>query len=91
MSTCGEPCDGCSNRAEHHLCDACCHDEVNAIQKENRELREEVDSPAIARRIVTYDLSEAEREELKKAAEAEGRTVSRWVADAIRARLVAIR
>lgn len=39
MSQCGEPCDGCPNRAEHHLCDACCHDEVNAIQAENRELR----------------------------------------------------
>lgn len=40
--SCGEPCDGCANRAEHHLCDACCHDEVDAIQKENRELREKL-------------------------------------------------
>lgn len=43
MSDCGEPCDGCPNRAEHHLCDACCHDEVDAIQKENRELREKLE------------------------------------------------
>lgn len=43
MSTCGEPCDGCANRAEHHLCDACCHDEVDAIRREERELREKLE------------------------------------------------
>ena len=43
MSTCDQSCDGCPRKAEHHLCDACCHDEVDAIQKENRELREKLE------------------------------------------------
>lgn len=36
-------CDGCPAKAEHHLCDACCHAEPDAINRENRELREEVE------------------------------------------------
>lgn len=39
MSRCGEPCDGCSARAEHHLCDKCCHEEPDAINRENQRLR----------------------------------------------------
>lgn len=40
MSDCDEPCDSCPAKAEHHLCDLCCHEEPDAINKENRELRE---------------------------------------------------
>jgi hypothetical protein len=43
--------------------------------------------PALKRRIVLYDLNDAEREQLKALAEAENRTISRWVADAVRERL----
>lgn len=43
--------------------------------------------PAFKRRIVLYDLNEQEREALKAIADAENRTVSRWVADAVRERL----
>lgn len=43
--------------------------------------------PAFKRRIVLYDLNDQEREELKALAEAENRTISRWVADAVRERL----
>ncbi len=42
---------------------------------------------AFKRRIVLYDLNEQEREALKAIADAENRTVSRWVADAVRERL----
>jgi molecular chaperone GrpE (heat shock protein) len=44
MSDCDQSCDGCPNKAEHHLCDACCHDEVDAIQRENRELQEQLEA-----------------------------------------------
>ena len=43
--------------------------------------------PAMARRIVTYDLSDEERQRVKVAAEADGRGISRWIADALREHL----
>lgn len=43
--------------------------------------------PAFKRRIVLYDLNDQERDKLKAIADAENRTVSRWVADAVRERL----
>lgn len=43
MSDCDQSCDGCPNKAEHHLCDACCHDEVDAINRENEELKEKLE------------------------------------------------
>lgn len=43
--------------------------------------------PAFKRRVVLYDLSDAERELLKEIADAENRTISRWVADAVRERM----
>lgn len=43
--------------------------------------------PALKRRVVLYDLNDAEREMLKEMADADGRTVSRWVADAVRERM----
>jgi hypothetical protein len=45
--------------------------------------------PAYKRRIVLYDLNETERKKLKEYADAENRTVSRWVADAVRAAIAA--
>ena len=45
--------------------------------------------PAFKRRIVLYDLNDAEREKLKELAEAADRTISRWVADAVRMRIKA--
>ena len=32
------PCDSCPNRAEHFLCDKCCHEEPDAILRENLKL-----------------------------------------------------
>lgn len=43
--------------------------------------------PAFKRRVVLYDLSDAERELLREIAESENRTISRWVADAVRERM----
>ena len=43
--------------------------------------------PALKRRVVLYDLNDAEREMLREMADADGRTVSRWVADAVRERM----
>jgi hypothetical protein len=43
--------------------------------------------PAYKRRIVLYDLNDMEREALKQAADADAKTISRWVADAVRERL----
>ena len=40
--SCGEPCDNCATRAEHHLCDTCCHAEPDALSRENAELRAEI-------------------------------------------------
>lgn len=40
--------------------------------------------PAMKRRIVFYDLNDTERSLLKDFADEDGRTVSRWVADAVR-------
>lgn len=40
--SCGEPCDNCAARAEHHLCETCCHAEPDALSRENDELRAEV-------------------------------------------------
>jgi hypothetical protein len=48
MSDCNQSCDGCPSKAEHHLCDACCHDEVDAIQRENRELQEKLEAALAA-------------------------------------------
>lgn len=45
--------------------------------------------PAFKRRIVLYDLNEQERELLRELADAENRTISRWVADAVRERMKA--
>lgn len=45
--------------------------------------------PAFKRRIVLYDLNDQERDALKAAADDDNRTVSRWVADAVRERLKA--
>jgi hypothetical protein len=43
--------------------------------------------PAYKRRIVLYDLNDMEREALKQAADKDAKTISRWVADAVRERL----
>lgn len=43
--------------------------------------------PALNRRVVLYDLNDMEREALKQAADADAKTISRWVADAVRERL----
>ncbi len=43
--------------------------------------------PAFKRRVVLYDLNDAEREKLREIAEHENRTISRWVADAVRERM----
>jgi hypothetical protein len=43
--------------------------------------------PAFKRRIVLYDLNDQERETLKQFADEDNRTISRWVADAVRERL----
>lgn len=40
--------------------------------------------PALKRRIVLYDLSDRERDQLRAIADAENRTVSRWASDAVR-------
>jgi hypothetical protein len=45
--------------------------------------------PAFKRRVVLYDLNDAEREKLREIAEQENRTISRWVADAVRAAMKA--
>ena len=42
MSDCEELCDGCPRRAEHHLCDECCHAEPDAINQENMKLHAQV-------------------------------------------------
>ena len=34
MSDCDQSCDGCAAKAQHHLCDACCNDELDALRKE---------------------------------------------------------
>ena len=39
------------------------------------------------RRIVLYDLNDAERSQLREFADEDNRTISRWVADAVRVRL----
>lgn len=41
-------------------------------------------SPAMKRRIVLYDLNEQERNALRQYADEDNRTLSRWVADAVR-------
>lgn len=66
MSTCGEPCDGCANRAEHHLCDACCQDEVDVIRREERELREKLEFQAAATKAL-LESTERLAGELKEA------------------------
>lgn len=43
--------------------------------------------PALKRRVVLYDLNDKEREQLKTFADQDNRTISRWVADAVRAEL----
>ena len=68
MSLCGEPCDGCANRAEHHLCDACCHEEPDAIQKENRELHEKLEWQAACTKAL-MESQERLAAELKEAKE----------------------
>lgn len=40
MSDCTEPCDGCANRATHHLCDKCCEEDVNALNAKIAKLHE---------------------------------------------------
>jgi hypothetical protein len=39
------------------------------------------------RKLVCYDLNEAEREKLKALSDEDNRSVSRWMADAVRERL----
>jgi len=41
--------------------------------------------PALNRRVVLYDLNDVERAKLKQLADKDNRTISRWVADAVRA------
>jgi hypothetical protein len=41
--------------------------------------------PALDRRVVLYDLNDVERAKLKELADKDNRTISRWVADAVRA------
>lgn len=43
--------------------------------------------PAMNRRIVLYDLNDQERSLLREFADADNRTLSRWVADAVRKQL----
>lgn len=71
MSVCGEPCDGCPNRAEHHLCDACCHDEVDALQRKTRELREKLEWQAACTKALmeSQERSAAELKEARRYAE----------------------
>ena len=61
MSDCDAPCDSCPAKAEHHLCDLCCHEEPDAINKENRELREMLkkleEETAFLRGLLTYTAS----------------------------------
>jgi len=38
-----EPCDGCSNRATHALCDACAAEDIERLEKERDEARAEVE------------------------------------------------
>lgn len=45
--------------------------------------------PALNRRVVLYDLNDAERAKLKDLADKDNRTISRWVADAVRAAMKA--
>ena len=45
--------------------------------------------PALNRRVVLYDLNDAERAKLKELADKDNRTISRWVADAVRAAIKA--
>jgi hypothetical protein len=45
--------------------------------------------PALNRRVVLYDLNDAERAKLKELADKDNRTISRWVADAVRAAMKA--
>lgn len=32
--SCGEPCDSCTHRASHHLCDECCEQDLKALKAE---------------------------------------------------------
>ena len=43
--------------------------------------------PALKRRIVLYDLRDEERETLRSFADADRKTISRWVADAVRSEI----
>jgi hypothetical protein len=43
--------------------------------------------PALKRRIVLYDLNEQERDALRSFADSDRKTLSRWVADAVRAEI----
>jgi hypothetical protein len=43
--------------------------------------------PALKRRIVLYDLRDEEREMLRSFADADRKTISRWVADAVRSEI----
>jgi hypothetical protein len=45
--------------------------------------------PALNRRVVLYDLNDVERARLKELADKDNRTISRWVADAVRAAMKA--
>jgi hypothetical protein len=45
--------------------------------------------PALNRRVVLYDLNDVERAKLKELADKDNRTISRWVADAVRAAMKA--
>lgn len=39
--SCGEPCDGCNNRAVHHLCVDCANEDIDKFKKERDMYRSE--------------------------------------------------
>jgi hypothetical protein len=43
--------------------------------------------PAYKRRIAIYDLSDMDRERLRLLAKKDGRTLSRWICDCVRAEI----
>jgi len=61
---------------------ACFFEGLMAKQKTGRR-------PALNRRVVLYDLNDVERAKLKELADKDNRTISRWVADAVRAAMKA--
>jgi hypothetical protein len=73
----GSCCEETAFRSYDHL-GARTYEDHMAKQKTGRR-------PALNRRVVLYDLNDAERAKLKELADKDNRTISRWVADAVRA------